>query len=795
MGWFLKLKLHAKIIVGFLVVVAITGIIGYIDVLNIDRIGAIYAVILLTACAAIIAALAAFCLSAMIVKPLRKMKDAADRIASGDTDTKLNINAGDEIGELAASINKIIQNTKEQAEVARKISDGDLNVDVCIKSDNDLLGRELSNMLGYMKMFAGETNRLITAVEEGRLDDRADSTRFKGGWEKLVGEINSLVDEFTDPIKIAENCIEQISEGIIPEKITSSAKGDFKKIYDDINGLVETMDELRTKVSMQTDAITGGILDEASVDIGSLDGEWGKLLESINVMHTSIAEPVIAISAQIQALADGQKLEQITNTYPGEYGRMIDSINSIIEVFNSLIENITMISDGVVQGDLDSRADADSFKGQYNEIVQGMNNIVDAIDYPVNDITMVMRQITVNGVLAETSGDVYEGMFKIITDSVNKCSQQLKTIISEISDRLSHIAGGDFNVEYLREYKGDFAQISGSINEIIKSLNEDYGKLNAAAKEVASGAKQVSEASMSLSQGSTEQASSIEEVTASVAEVASEIKKNAENARQANDLSQTAVENASKGREQMKVMLEAMKDINESSDSISKIIKVIDDIAFQTNILALNAAVEAARAGQHGKGFAVVADEVRNLAAKSANAAKETASLIEDSVKKTSAGTKIANETAEKLNSIVENVTGSAKIISGIASSSEEQAAGITQVDVAMEQISKVTQNNTATSEEAASASEELSSQSQKLEELVGRIKLKQESGDEGGIEGLDPEIIQKIMEMVEKDNRVSEDDKEPYSEAEQEAAPAAAADEDVPDIDIKLDDSEFGKY
>ncbi len=315
------------------------------------------------------------------------------------------------------------------------------------------------------------------------------------------------------------------------------------------------------------------------------------------------------------------------------------------------------------------------------------------------------------------------GAYKDETGQTITATASFVRRVSEVSKMLDTVANGDLSADIVPLTDKDVLGVA--LHKMTKNLNTMFQEINASSSLVSAGSQQIADGAQALAAGSTEQAASIQELSSSISEVAERTKENSVKADQAAKLADTIKEDAEKGNGQMNEMMQSVQEISEASHSISKVIKTIDDIAFQTNILALNAAVEAARAGQHGKGFAVVAEEVRNLSAKSAQAAKDTESLIADSMKKAEQGVRIANETAASLTNIVSGINESTELITEIAKASEEQSINISQINAGIDQVAKVVQQNSATSEEAAAASQEMSSQSAVLRELIAQFHLK----------------------------------------------------------------------
>ena len=674
------------------------------------------------------------------VETIRSMKDEVhsqiDAVREGKLDSRGDAGAysgswKDLILGLNGLIDALVSPINITAEYVERISKGDIPelITEDYRGDFNEIKSNINGCIEVMNRLLDDTKGLIRSTQDGKLDVRGNDSAYNGEWGTLMAEINGLIDAFVAPINMTAEYVERISRGDIPEKVTEEYLGDFNEIKNNINGYIDVMSGLLKETNALTIAVKEGKLD-ARGDAAQFAGEWKSLLEGINHLIDAFVAPINVTAEYVERISNGDIPERITDIYLGDFNEIKNNLNQCIDTMAGLTKETTKLIGAARKGELDARADLSVVSGGWKELLGGMNSMLEAVAAPIKEVTGVMNEISQGNLQVSVNGE-YSGEFAVLSTAVNNTARDLNAVVKEISGVISQLAEGNLNLDQVRTYRGDFINISNSLNTIIGSLNDVLSEINISSDEVSAGSKQVSEGSQALSQGTTEQASAIEELNASVSEVAASTRENAQNANHASDLAITVKDHAEQGSVHMKEMLEAMEEINQSSSNISRIIKVIDDIAFQTNILALNAAVEAARAGQHGKGFAVVAEEVRTLAARSAKAARETTELIEGSMGKSEKGTGIANNTAKALYDIVEGVTKITGIISEIAKLSNEQATGIAQINSGLSQVGEVVQNNAATAEQSAASSEELSGQAELLKQMVERFRLRE------GVRGL----------------------------------------------------------
>ncbi len=653
-------------------------------------------------------------------RPITRLKEVAEQVALGKVEVDLEIVTHDELGDLMGSFETMIQNNKDLAETAKRMAQGDFDVEIISRSDDDVLASSMIAVRQEMNRVRDAIVKFGQAASDGQLNYRGNTNEYAGGYKDMIISLNNVINTFVKPLKVANKAIERIGNGVIPPKITTEYKGDFNDLKGNINACIDGLGAL----TETGDVIQRLCRNDFSARVeGNYLGIYGDLAISVNEINDKLNH----IHAIVNHVANGnmQDYDELVAT-----GKLCDadafipSLIQMIENIHALVSEADQMTQLAIAGDLDHRGDPAKFRGDYAKVIAGFNQTLDAVIEPIQATAIALDELAKGNLSFTMTGD-YQGQHGKIKENMNRTINFLKNYVADITTLLQLIGEGDLSQEIRAYYHGDFNAAKLVINSITTSLSGFMKEIDDSAEQVNAGAVQISDGGQALAQGTTEQASSIQELTASIEEVAAETKRNANNANEANQRAQEVRNNAEVGNAQMSKMVSAMVEINESSKNISKIIKVIDDIAFQTNILALNAAVEAARAGQHGKGFAVVAEEVRTLAARSAEAAKQTTGLIEGSIDKVAAGTRIADETAESLVEIlneIEKVTG---LVGNIARASNDQAAEIAQITKGIEQVSVVVQSNSATAEESAASAEELSGQAEILKQMISSFKLK----------------------------------------------------------------------
>ena len=524
------------------------------------------------------------------------------------------------------------------------------------------------------------------------------------------------------PISEVVDVIQNVAHGNLSVNIRADSTDEVGMLAKSAKSLVATINKLIHDMEDMADDHEKGEID-TFIHADQFDGEYGTVALKFNEMVQHTLETQNIVVDTFMEIAGGNFKADMPQL-PGKKARLNAAVNDMRTRIEDVSDEINFLIDAAAnKGDLAIQIDESKHEGGWRDIMEGLNSLAKAVDNPVVEIRDAISRLGEGHFDKRVEGD-YPGDFGIIKNSVNETLDSVSSYIQEMSDFLASISSGDLTRTITREYIGEFSAIKTSINNITDTLNKTMSEISAASAQVFAGATQISTSAMELANGATEQASSVQQLNSSVDMISQQTKQNAANADEANQLSNKSSENAREGNDAMKQMLEAMLQIKESSSNISRIIKVIQDIAFQTNLLSLNAAVEAARAGEHGKGFSVVAEEVRNLAARSQTAATETTGLIENSIVRVETGSGIAETTAESLDLIVSNASEVLQIINNISSASKEQTEAIDQVAQGLSQISQVVQSNSAVSEETAAAAEELNSQAEVLQQLVAYFKV-----------------------------------------------------------------------
>lgn len=668
----------------------------------------------------ILSLLLGFLIASTITKPIARINKMIKEMSLGHLGMRLNMDYKDEVGEMAAAMDHFADDLQHVViETMHQISAGNVSADIEPKDDQDEIMPALKQTIETIRGLIAESVLLSQAAVEGRLEIRGNTDDFEGGFREILVGFNHTLDALVVPLNAAAECVSQIGCGIIPEKIEDTYYGDFETFKNSINACIDGLAALK-----EGNHVLGLMnQNDFSQSIqGDYLGIYAEITESINGIRRLLLT-ITRIAGNISQgnLSDLPNLQQEGKR--SENDRLMPTLVAMMENIYLLVAETETMAQIAVEGDLSHRGNSSKFSGEYATVIDGFNHTLDAVIEPIREASKVLQELAQGNLHTMVTG-AYKGDHAKIKEDLNQTVVSLEAYVGEITGTLEEMGRGNLNQEITSEFRGDFSAIKKSLNDINMQLSTTLSDIDEVSAQVETGAIQISDSGQALAQGTTEQASSIQELTASIEEVADETRQNAIRADEANQRAVAVGENARVGNAQMETMTKAMTEISKASNGISQIIKVIDDIAFQTNILALNAAVEAARAGEHGKGFAVVAQEVRSLAIRSSQAVKETTQLIAGSLEKVEAGTAIANQTSLSLKGILDEIEKVAALVGDIAEASNDQALSIAQINRGIEEVSMVVQTNSATAEQSAAASEELSGQAQLLKQMVCAFEI-----------------------------------------------------------------------
>jgi methyl-accepting chemotaxis protein len=577
------------------------------------------------------------------------------------------------------TLDAVIVPLRNAAEYLDRIARGDIppRITAPYAGDFNAIKDNLNTCIDAIGALSVDVQQLAAAAVAGRLDTRADASKHRGDYGRIVSGFNNTLDAVIVPLHDAAECLNRIAKGDIPPRMTVSYAGDFNTIKDNLNTCIDAIGSLVADVQHLAAAAVDGRLNTRA-DASKHRGDFGRIVRGFNSTLDAVITPLRIAAESLDRIARGDIPDPITADCAGEFGVIRANLNLCIEAIRALVADTSMLAKAAQTGHLSTRADASKHRGDFARIVDGINHTLGAVVEPIHDVSGVLQEV----------------------------------------------ATGNLRARSQDRYAGDHAVIATALNQAVSNLDGSLQAVAAAADQFAQASGQISEQSQALAGSTSEQVAALGEIAGKLHALSESGERNASHAKRARVMAEKAVQGANHGLLAMDRMSEAIGKIGQSVAATAKIVKVIDEIAFQTNLLALNAAVEAARAGEAGRGFAVVAEEVRSLAKRSADSARSTSSLIEGAIRNAENGVQVNEEVRKSLREIHAEAQRVSAVMGEIVAASEQQAFSITQVDSGLVQMNQLTQVSAANSEESASIAEELASQAQEVRTLVEAFEL-----------------------------------------------------------------------
>ena len=651
--------------------------------------------------------------------------------------------------------------TDKVVEALRQLSEGNVNFSLELDppdEDTQVTYNSFMQIVNAIKTtsntiatLSSDANTLAQAANNGRLDVRADASKHKGEYRKIIDGFNNALDNVVRPLNVAAEYIDRISKGDIPPKITDEYKGDFNEMKNNLNNVIDILNALLQEAGVLINAIGVGNL-EVRGNINKFQGAWRELVGSLNDIMQQVEAPIKDIVDILKRVAVNDYTVKVTKNYQGIWDELKKSTNETMARLEHILEIVKNISVGNFKNLVELKAVGK--RSAADEMIPSFIKLMEALELMAEDVRMLTNSAIEGNLEVRADASKHYGIYKEIVSGFNETLDAIIAPIEEAGRVLNTMATGDLTAKVTGNYKGDHKKLQDSINTLVDAFSDLIARILNSVETTASAAIQISSTADTMATSSQEQSAQTEEVASAIEEMARTITENANNAQRTAEMARQNRDVAKEGGEIVEHTVSKMSDIakvvkesadnieklGESSKQIGEIISVIDDIADQTNLLALNAAIEAARAGEQGRGFAVVADEVRKLAERTTEATKQIADMIkgiqrdtENAVRmmqngnaEVTNGIQLADKAGAALKAIVDSSTHLLDMISQIATASEEQAATGEQITKNVAMISEVAQDTSRRITEIAHSADDLSRLTDELRGLVAQFKIMQ---------------------------------------------------------------------